>query len=376
MTDYSFIPNLPRPRQLVQYMSARVRSLDIELDTVEMVLSHYGERLNQIPRNLPLGRRSSNVVLNTSTGKKVLKRYRHEWQIPAIEFGHSVLAYLEEIKFPAPRLIANTNGNTFVSLDGRNYALFDFIEGSNYSSKYISRANWLKLVSLAGENLARYHQQIKGFIPRGSHHLGYKSYREDRSRNLMWYVDQIAELIQKSQDLNHADGSNLARSLIEDSGDMIEELHLLDKELNAASLPRLVIHGDYGIQNLIFKKDGTVIPLDFELARIEWRLSDLVTSLARFKSTTGSFEFEAMRFLVSAYQAENPLSADEWQYLPQVWKYRRIQRAVLFWKSYFEKGNSTSRLVSARETLNQADWVMEHREEFLALNPIYKLSHG
>lgn len=351
-------------------MSARVRSPDIELDTARMVLDHYAERLNQTPRNLPLGQRSRNVVLNTSTGKKVLKRYRKEWELPAIEFGHSLLIHLAEIGFPAPRLMTTTGGHTFVTQEGHHYALFDFIEGNNYSSKFVSRANWLKLVYLAGQNLARYHQQITGFSPKGSHHLGFKSYEEDRIRNLAWYVTHITDLRQKSLDLNPEDDQIIVRWLIEKSGLMIEELHRLDEELNAASLPRLVIHGDYGIQNLLFKKDGTVIPLDFELARIEWRLSDLVTSLARFQSRNGRFDFEAMGTFVSAYLVENPWSEDEWQYLPQVWKFRRIQRAVLLWKSYFESERSRFRLILAREMLDQADWVMEHREKLLALNPV------
>ncbi|MEN8198403.1 MAG: phosphotransferase, partial [Pseudomonadota bacterium] len=53
----------------------------------------------------------------------------------------------------------------------------------------------------------------------------------------------------------------------------------LEEALGDAQLPRLVIHGDFGIHNMLFHDNESATLLDFELARLEWRLSDLVLVL-------------------------------------------------------------------------------------------------
>ena len=73
------VARVRRPTYLVRCVRAQLRPLDISLDVVEQVLSRYGLRLLQVPRNVSVGQRSRNVVLCTSHGKMVLKRYRKSW---------------------------------------------------------------------------------------------------------------------------------------------------------------------------------------------------------------------------------------------------------------------------------------------------------
>ena len=347
--DMQLILHAPRPSRLVQHIYARVRSLDIELDTVRDVLLRYGFELSKPPCNIPFSRRSRNVVLETSAGKMVLKRYRPEWQVPTIVYGHSVLNRLAELNFPAPRLVVTPDGASYVSHDGQNYALFTFVVGTNYCSSYVPRAHWLRLIALAGRTLAGLHRQLEGFVPTGHHHLGFESYTKDRKRDRAWYVEQLKAMRETSRCLVGSEDEVRAGWLIENTNLMLEELQRLDEILNAALLPRLVAHGDYAIQNLLFQRDDTVTVLDFELARMEWRLTDLVTSLARFRYGNGAFDFECMRRFIVSYQTEYPMSADEWRYLPQVWRFRRIERAALFWRSYFGRDGAAHQLVSARD---------------------------
>lgn len=361
---------LPRPSRLIQYFQSRLSSPSIKIEEVHKVLEQYGLETVRPPRNLPFGRRSRNVFISTTAGKKVLKRYRRKWHPDTITYGHSIHTYLAEHNFPTPRLVTTPQGATFINLNGENYALFDFVKGVNYSSSYLPRAQWLKLVALAGKNLAHFHRQLAGFVPKGRHHLGFQSYTGDRQQNLAWYVDRLKELNEKSRYLNGHEGKAQAEYLIQNTDWILEELHRLDEVLKAANLKRLVIHGDYGIQNLLFQRDGNVMTMDLELARLEWQLSDFVTSLARFRYSNGTYDIESMRCFVIAYQVEHPLTAKEWRYLPEVWWYRRIQRSILHWISYFKDDNLPARLVSACKTIHQANWALNHHDDLLALNPV------
>src|SRR5690606_3773145 len=184
----------------------------------------------------------------------------------------------------------------------------DFVEGYNISGSYVRQTDWLTLVARAGRTLACFHRQLDGFIPVGRHHLGFRSYESGRLPPTPWYIEQLEQLRDKP--------AQVTGRLGEQSGRMLAELQQLDEVLQAAPLPRLVIHGDYAIQNLIFQRDSTVVPLDFELARLEWRLSDLVTSLNRFQRGAAQYDQGSMGHFVAAYQAEWPLGEEEWRYLP------------------------------------------------------------
>jgi Ser/Thr protein kinase RdoA (MazF antagonist) len=98
------------------------------------------------------------------------------------------------------------------------------------------------------------------------------------------------------------------------------------------------------------------VPVDFELARIEWRLSDLVSCLSRFRYGRGSklaYDFESIGWFIGAYQEEFPLTKDEWHFFPHVWAFYRLQSAVQYWNSYFETGGPARKLFSARDAIDQ-----------------------
>ena len=65
---------------------------------------HYGLELTRPLENLPFGRRSSNVLIHTSAGKKVFKLYRDQWQLERIVYEHAILRQLQAIDFPADSL--------------------------------------------------------------------------------------------------------------------------------------------------------------------------------------------------------------------------------------------------------------------------------
>jgi Ser/Thr protein kinase RdoA (MazF antagonist) len=222
-------------------------------------------------------------------------------------------------------------------------------------------------MGVAGQTLATLHQQLRGFLPDGGHHLGFKSYVEDRHRHLAWHKVKIEELEARSSRLDDPQDRAHADWLVEKSQFIFEELQRLDELLSGAALPRLIIHGDYGFHNIIFRASGLATPVDFELARLEWRLSDLVSCLTKFRFGNGAYDFESLQRFMGAYQSVFPLSDLEWGLFPQVWRFYKLMGAVQYWSSYFETGGPARKLVSARDAIDQADWANSHPQMLLSL---------
>src|SRR5210317_1392777 len=81
----------PRPGRLSDHFNSRLRTLDIDQEIVDAVLTQYGLDLARKPRNLPNTRRNTNLIIETNHGRMVLKKYRPDWLTSTIEFEHSIL---------------------------------------------------------------------------------------------------------------------------------------------------------------------------------------------------------------------------------------------------------------------------------------------
>ncbi len=137
----------------------------------------------------------------------------------------------------------------------------------------------------------------------------------------------------------------------------------------------MIIHGDYGLHNLIFHPNQTT-PVDFELSRLEWRLSELVSCLSKLRYSDGSHDFESIHAFLGAYLARYPIEEAEWQLLPQAWRYYRLSGTLNYWNSFFETMGPTRKLHKALDALQQADWALQHADEILSLkNEGGELSH-
>ena len=347
--------HLPRPGRLLRHIRSRLSAPEMASETVSEILSYYDLALVNPPENLPLGWRNRNLVVETPAGKKVLKRYRKQWQELALLHEHSILQRLADVGFPAPRLVSTTSDQTFVQYGDHHFALFDLVSGKNYTGTFLTKRQRTQLVRKAGGTLARLHRELDGFLPDGDYHLGYYSYTGGRRRDLAWHLERLETLPERSAELADPEAQKHARWLGEQSSYIGERLRHLAGVLEEAQLPRLVIHGDYGLHNLHFHQDGTVTVHDFELARLEWRLVDLVGVLSRLDDGSS-------RDFIATYQSEFPLSADEWRLFPQVWEYYRLRGAVQYWYNHFDLGGD-DRLAGARKRVKRASRIAEEKSK-------------
>lgn len=357
--------HIPRPDRLVQTVKTRLEPPEIQSSAVGDLLARYGLEQAGSSQNLTVRKRNRNLVVKTSAGKKVLKQYWHGWPSSFIVHEHSILAHLAAHHFQAPRPIATLAGDTFVGHQDHHYALFEFEAGKNYASSFLLRPHRLRLMTLAGRTMAGLHRQLAGFMPQGRHYTGFRPDMEDRWRDMNWHVNKVAELEKKTGRLVEAEKIECASWLMAHSHYILDEMRRLDEILRTATLPRLLIHGDYGLHNLHFHRNGTVTVLDFESCRLEWRLRDLITCLSRFRYTNGAFDLQSVRRFVTAYEAVFPLSSDEWRLLPQVWRFCKLQDAVKYWNSFFETNGPYRKLASAQEAVEQADWALSHATEVI-----------
>ncbi len=362
MSILSSVPiiHIPRPGSWSLNRNAARRSPDIDQSTLDRLLSLYRLQLEADPRNMPNARRNQNLTALTTRGKVVVKRYRADWKSETIDFEHSILNRLAETGFPAPRLIPTPDGNTRVQVDGRTYCLFGFLPGRNYSGSFLLRPQRVRMMATAGATLARLHRQLQGFLPSGRHHLGFADYSGERWRGSAWFREQLAELDLRSRQLADPLQRSLSDWLISRQQAVLADIAGIGGKLAGAPLTRLIIHGDYGLHNLLYQSLDRAVPVDFELARIEWRLSDLVSVVGKFRFTSGSYDLDSITRFLRAYHSEFPIPAEEWQWMPRVWKYYKLTKAVQYWLSFFETNGPARKLESARDEILQADWAQEN----------------
>ena len=353
------IPRLPRPSRISSYVASRVGSPVIDPATVGEVLSRFGLRPERTARNLRLGRRSRNVAVSTNRGVKVVKLYRPQWTEETVGYGHSILLRLEEIRFPASRLLRTAEGETWTRVDGGLFAVFEFVRGANYSLNYLRRADRMRLTSTAATTLADLHRGLTGFVPEGEHHLGL---RADGSpvRDVAWFREKLEELRARSRDVEDDEARGLAARISDRGDEVLERIAELEGEIGRAGQPRLVIHGDYGLHNIIFPPSGTPVPVDFEVARYDRRVNDLISAAGKYRFDGGGYDVAAIETFFDAYAASFPVTDVELERLPDAWRLYRLRAAMQYWNSYFETDGPARKLASSLGAIDQAEWVGGH----------------
>lgn len=352
--------SVPRPDRLYRQMRHGRQRAWIDAQLVQNILAAYDLQLQGQVRVLGGPGRSRNVIMNTSRGKKMLKQYKKTIDPTAVIHEHSILSYLEQINFPAPRLNRTTANETFIQRNDACYAVFDVLEGYFQYHHYV----WLPTqtrhyIAASARALALLHTALQEFTPDGQQPNGFRSRAGERWRDLSWFIDKLwwcrRELAQPPHD------PLLAERVAAAADGIAATLHTLDATLNAAALPRLIIHGDYGPYNLFFKHGAPVVVLDWELARLDWRLTDLATALPSFVQTRLGFSFPKMQHFVQTYAACCPIDAEELQLLPSVWQFLTLRRVIVCWERYCRTHDAQWR-VEAAHKLALAQWIAANQQ--------------
>jgi Ser/Thr protein kinase RdoA (MazF antagonist) len=144
-----------------------------------------------------------------------------------------------------------------------------------------------------------------------------------------------------------------------------ERLEALDELLRRARLERVIAHGDYGPYNLLFRRGSPVVVLDFELARLDWRLTDLSAALFYFAHGRAGFHWKKMRWFLDGYRSVAEVSTDEMEHLPLVWQFLTLRRLIVLWERSLEKDQATRE--EAKERLDLLYWLEQHEKDLKRL---------
>jgi Ser/Thr protein kinase RdoA (MazF antagonist) len=223
--------------------------------------------------------------------------------------------------------------------------------------------------------LAAFHRCLDGFVPEGEHHLGFALPTGPRRRDIVWHAAKLDELKRRSAVLTDPEAAHHARALVRGADGLLHEIDRLERTFADACFPRLVIHGDYGIHNLIYRSDEAV-PVDFEVSRLDWRINEVISALGKYRYRGGDYDLESMHTFMAAYAFAFALTDDERALLPAAWRLYKLQAAVQYWNSYFETDGPTRKLVSALDAIEQANWVLDHPDVIRGLAEAHGVQRG
>jgi Ser/Thr protein kinase RdoA (MazF antagonist) len=347
------VPHLPRPARVAAAAAARWSRPGIPAPVVTEVVAAHGLAVTGRPRNLQLGRRSHNVVVPTSQGPVVVKQYRADWDRARVEHAHAVLDRLQQVGSPGPRLRHRGDGGTCTSVGPRTLAVLDLLPGRNLSLDYLRRRDRVRAAAVAGRTLARLHHALEGFEPTGAHHLGFASLAGPPRQPLHWYTQRLEELAGGTA------ATPTAGALADRARWLARRLERTEDLLTSAELPRLVVHGDFGLHNLLFTSADEAVPVDFELARVDWRLSDLVLALARFGPHRTDWDWPLVVVFLRAYAELFPFRGAELSRLSDVWAVVRLTAAVRAWDRHV-RGGTDHQLRAAAAAVREVEWLEAH----------------
>jgi homoserine kinase type II len=298
---------------------------------------------------------NENWSVVTSQGRFFVKgrhpSYRHAELIRA---QHDLIEHLRNHGFPAPRLLRTLKHDSILELDGRWYEIHEFIEGMPYDP------NRLAHLQQAALTLGLYHRYVEGFARPVFRTLGDLYAPATVHRALaqlltIWWLDtnrQLSDLVERLR---------------------AEVNRLAARFAHHGALPRLVIHGDYYADNLIFEDDRIVGVLDYDRARWEARVAELAEALIYFASPRtsemkhivypGFLGWGPLSGFLESYSETCVLTEDEVQAIPDF-----VSAIWLSWslRRLYEGGTQPEGAFGAlQEVAALADWSLANAEQII-----------
>jgi Ser/Thr protein kinase RdoA (MazF antagonist) len=338
---------LPRVGRFAHELRARRRPPPIDVATVDAVLGSYGLDTAGGPRALPLGWRSDNVVVTTPAGPAVVKRFLTRTATEAIVHEHAITTRAWSAGLPVTPPWPTRSGATMCRVGGRTYAVAGYVAGVSLSGCHLTPRAAARAHHDAGVVLAALHTELLGFRPAGRHHLGV---RGDGPRPDEDTADTIAaiERSRREGDPDH----EVQRWLVAHSDRVGDRIAQLEAALAERGPTIGIIHGDYGLHNLTFADHAPPTVHDFELARRDRLLIDVIVVLSRSSVADG-------RAFLAGYGSVRGLTPAHREVLPVLWQHYRLTGAVRSWANHIDQGDER-RLAVARRRVLEADRVAEH----------------
>lgn len=283
----------------------------------DFIAEHYdiGSLVGQ--ENLPVGTVNTSYMIEALRAgvvdRYLLRIYKQGTQAGEIEFEHALLDHLTANGFDlvAPAL-ATRRGPSWVQRreetgDGCRtvfYAVFKFLPGEDKYPWDDPACTSSELQSSA-RVLARYHEAVCGFVPRG----------QRQEPRILEFLPQIAD---KTQHYLELGGQTSFDRLLHRHGHLLTaNIDGTRRDLNpvaGSDMPELAIHCDYHPGNLKYRQSRVTGLFDFDWSKVDYRLFDVALGLYYFCTLwrgerDGELHTGKLAEFLNTYQsagAENP----------------------------------------------------------------------
>ncbi len=322
-------PSVPRIDRLAARRGRRTNLLDADAARRAALVAGIRRPVVADATLSPGGRGSVRAVRDADGRHWLVKRYKPTLHDADIAVEQAVLRRLAELRLPAARPYPAAPGSSPITVDGQRYAVYEMAAGyAHPHERLYTPSDGRRLDRLAGELLAALHEGLRGYEPPSAAENGFTSLGGPRVRPVEWFTRRLAV----------SGGGPSPPAPAGDLAWMSEELSRLDRVLDAADPARTVIHGDYGPYNLLIRAGREPIVIDWELARIDWRLSDLATAIPRFAARRVGWDHGAARRFLAAYRRRSSIEPAELALLPLVAEYLGLRRAVVCLERFRDTG--------------------------------------
>jgi len=207
------------------------------------------------------------LFVEAAAGRYVLRGYRprtRAW----VEAEHAVLGHVAARGLPVPAPIATSGGETILERDGRFYALFPHMLGTQRPHGALTHDE----IASAGAALGQIHALLRDVQIASITH---RAYAVDRAATLA----QIAELERVIRDRPPGEpGDQWALPFLAGQRRWLDDAPLPDLS-GIAVLDRQVVHGDYQETNLLFAADPVCAILDWESTHVGPRLFEVLRAM-------------------------------------------------------------------------------------------------
>ncbi|MBI4845124.1 MAG: NAD(P)H-hydrate dehydratase [Candidatus Omnitrophica bacterium] len=350
-----------------EYIS-RDKQVSVNAREVKMIAAAYGLELSDEPVEYR-GMTSKAAIVNTKNkGKVVIKK--SSWDLKGTLWEFELFNYLRNEKgfTDIPKIMLTKEGNPLLHRGGTIFTVYSFdSKGQVRQCGQLTRG----MKENTAGFLARLHSATmdKRFAPISGQRItdsiiDFKGV-DARQEKMDKEYARLSALPVKQ--LNKAE-----RLFFDNYQFFKEQSKILKERLSPAydKLPRAVIHGDIKPENVLYKQERITFIVDWETARVEARVYELMRSL--FFDISGDnrvFNIEEIKQWVLSYQraAEQegyPLTEEEIKCIPEMLRARFIQQFTWLFKwdsmerimqdpkefAFFEN------MVKAAQILDSQDW--------------------
>lgn len=277
----------------------------------------YGLGAITSSRDLPNAGQNKGFYLETNRGHYFLREYRKGIASRTVSNEAVLIEFLYQNGLPVPKIIRNKHGELLSRTpDGEAFFVQEFIEGDFFPTEGLD-VNERQMVS-AAQTLARFHKVMQEKKPQLDTPADIQDYTTESffssQKALSIWKDSLSLINQKTEI------DTIDMQILGIAPQKIKDILALDvNHLNStmSKMPSLLAHGDFTPQNLIFKDDEVVAIVDWELARYQPRVWELLRAVCSFCKTERTEIFNTpldiikAKNFITAYEEINPLTKEE-----------------------------------------------------------------